>query len=157
MSEKVNKAYEVALACAAQDGLEPAELQEMAESISTVPILAASLRGFFEEQMGSEVEGEELDIMEIVEGLPKLMEKIDDLEITTIDDAYMEDAVSVMGESMTINNLCAAMCCLFCAADGDISVIESKSIEKVLAHLPNTNPDIFQPLAEKIHEGFNLG
>tara|TARA_B100000524_G_C23550657_1_gene334683 strand:+ start:650 stop:751 length:102 start_codon:yes stop_codon:yes gene_type:complete len=33
MSEKVNKAYEVALACAAQDGLEPEEMMAMVNSI----------------------------------------------------------------------------------------------------------------------------
>ena len=156
MSEKVNKAYEVALACAAQDGLEPEEMMAMANSISSVPFLAAALQGFFEEQ-GSEVEGEQLDVMEVVEALPALMEKMDDLEITTIDDAYMEDAVSVMGEGVAINNLCAAMCLLFCASDGQISAAEGTSVEKVLGHLPNTAPDIFQPLVHKIAEGFDLG
>ena len=33
MSDKINKAYEVALACAAQDGLSPPELMSMVDSI----------------------------------------------------------------------------------------------------------------------------
>ena len=156
MSDSVNKAYEVALACAAQDGLAPEELMSMADSIMSVPLLSAALQGMFEEA-GSEVEGEQIDPFEVMEALPKLIDKMDEFEITTIDDAYMEDAVSVMGEGVAINNLCAAMCILFCASDGQISSIEGKSVEKVLKHLPNIDSDIYQPLVEKIAQGFDLG
>ena len=38
MSDSVNKAYEVALACAAQDGLAPEELMSMADSIRVQPL-----------------------------------------------------------------------------------------------------------------------
>ena len=156
MSDSVNKAYEVALACAAQDGLAPEELMSMADSIMSVPLLSATLQGMFE-KAGSEVEGEQIDPFEVIEALPKLIDKMDEFEITTIDDAYMEDAVSVMGEGVAINNLCAAMCILFCASDGQISSIEGKSVEKVLKHLPNIDSDIYQPLVEKIAQGFDLG
>jgi len=154
MSDKINKAYEVALACAAQDGLSPPELMSMVDSIQSVPLLAPILQTMFE-AIG--VEGDEIDPIEAIGALSQLMEIIHDLELTTIDDAYMEDATSVMGESAAINNLCAAMCLLFSASDGEISMMEGAGIQKVLEHLTNADPDIFQPLVTKIAEGIDLG
>ena len=154
MSDKINKAYEVALACAAQDGLSPPELMSMVDSIQSVPLLANVLQTMFE---ATGVEGDEIDPIEAIGALSQLMEIIDGLELTTIDDAYMEDATSVMGESAAINNLCAAMCLLFSASDGEISMMEGEGIKKVLAHLTNIDPDIFQPLVTKIAEGIDLG
>ena len=154
MSDKINKAYEVALACAAQDGLSPPELMSMVDSIKSVPLLAPVLQTMFE---ATGVEGDEINPIEAIEALTQLMEIIHDLELTTIDDAYMEDATSVMGESAAINNLCAAMCLLFSASDGEISKMEGEGIQKVLEHLTNIDPDIFQPLVSQIAEGINLG
>ena len=154
MSDKINKAYEVALACAAQDGLSPPELMSMVDSINSVPLLAPVLQTMFE---ATGVEGDEINPIEAIEALTQLMEIIHDLELTTIDDAYMEDATSVMGESAAINNLCAAMCLLFSASDGEISKMEGEGIQKVLGHLTNIDPDIFQPLVSQIAEGINLG
>lgn len=154
MSDKINKAYEVALACAAQDGLSPPELMSMVDSIQSVPLLAPILQTMFE---ATGVEGDEIDPIEAIGALSQLMEIIHDLELTTIDDAYMEDATSVMGESAAINNLCAAMCLLFSASDGEISMMEGAGIQKVLEHLTNADPDIFQPLVTKIAEGIDLG
>ena len=154
MSDKINKAYEVALACAAQDGLSPPELMSMVDSIQSVPLLANVLQTMFE---ATGVEGDEIDPIEAIGALSQLMEIIDGLELTTIDDAYMEDATSVMGESAAINNLCAAMCLLFSASDGEISMMEGEGIKKVLAHLTNIDPDIFQPLVSQIAEGIDLG
>ena len=127
MSDKINKAYEVALACAAQDGLSPPELMSMVDSIQSVPLLAPILQTMFE---ATGVEGDEIDPIEAIGALSQLMEIIDNLELTTIDDAYMEDAVSVMGEGVAINNLCAAMCILFCASDGQISSASSLFIKQ---------------------------
>ena len=154
MSDKINKAYEVALACAAQDGLSPPELMSMVDSIQSVPLLAPILQTMFE---ATGVEGDEIDPIEAIGALSQLMEIIHDLELTTIDDAYMEDATSVMGESAAINNLCAAMCLLFSPSDGEISMMEGAGIQKVLEHLTNADPDIFQPLVTKIAEGIDLG
>ena len=154
MSEKINKAYEVALACAAQDGLEPAELMSMADSVASVPLLANILQTMFE---ATGVEGDEINPIEVIEALPQLFEKMDDLELTTIDDAYMEEAASVMGESAAVNNLCAAMCLLFSASDGEISAMEGAGIQKVLEHLSNIDPDVFQPLVGQIAAGLDLG
>ena len=154
MSDKINKAYEVALACAAQDGLSPPELMSMVDSIKSVPLLAPVLQTMFE---ATGVEGDEINPIEAIEALSQLMEIIDNLELTTIDDAYMEDATSVMGESAAINNLCAAMCLLFSASDGEISKMEGAGIQKVLEHLTNADPDIFQPLVTKIAQGIDLG
>ena len=78
------------------------------------------------------VEGDEIDPIEAIGALSQLMEIIHDLELTTIDDAYMEDATSVMGESAAINNLCAAMCLLFSASDGEISMMEEQEYKKFL-------------------------
>ena len=154
MSDKINKAYEVALACAAQDGLSPPELMSMVDSVQSVPLLAPVLQTMFE---ATGVEGDEINPIEAIEALSQLIEIINDLELTTIDDAYMEDATSVMGESAAINNLCAAMCLLFSASDGEISKMEGEGIQKVLEHLTNIDPDIFQPLVTKIAEGIDLG
>ena len=154
MSDKINKAYEVALACAAQDGLSPPELMSMVDSIQSVPLLAPILQTMFE---ATGVEGDEINPIEAIGALSQLMEIIDNLELATIDDAYMEDATSVMGESAAINNLCAAMCLLFSASDGEISKMEGEGIQKVLEHLTNIDPDIFQPLVSQIAEGINLG
>ena len=154
MSDKINKAYEVALTCAAQDGLSPPELMSMVDSIQSVPLLAPILQTMFE---ATGVEGDEIDPIEAIGALSQLMEIIDNLELATIDDAYMEDATSVMGESAAINNLCAAMCILFSASDGEISKMESEGIQKVLEHLTNIDPDIFQPLVSQIAEGIDLG
>ena len=154
MSDKINKAYEVALACAAQDGLSPPELMSMVDSVQSVPLLAPVLQTMFE---ATGVEGDEINPIEAIEALSQLIEIINDLELTTIDDAYMEDATSVMGESAAINNLCAAMCLLFSASDGEISMMEGAGIQKVLEHLTNADPDIFQPLVTKIAEGIDLG
>ena len=154
MSDKINKAYEVALTCAAQDGLSPPELMSMVDSIQSVPLLAPILQTMFE---ATGVEGDEINPIEAIGALSQLMEIIDNLELATIDDAYMEDATSVMGESAAINNLCAAMCLLFSASDGEISKMEGEGIQKVLEHLTNIDPDIFQPLVSQIAEGINLG
>ena len=156
MSDSINKAYEVALTCAAQDGLSPEEIMSMADSIISVPLITAALQDFFVEA-GSEVEGEAIDLEEVIGALPKILEKMDEFEITTIDDAYMEDAVSVMGKGIAINNLCAAMCLLFCGSDGDMSGVEIKSVQKVFEHLPNIDRDIFEPLVGKIAQGFDFG
>ena len=121
MSDKINKAYEVALACAAQDGLSPPELMSMVDSVQSVPLLAPVLQTMFE---ATGVEGDEINPIEAIEALSQLIEIINDLELTTIDDAYMEDATSVMGESAAINNLCAAMCLLFSGSDGEFSKSE---------------------------------
>ena len=47
MSDSINKAYEVALTCAAQDGLSPEEIMSMADSIMSVPIITAASSRFF--------------------------------------------------------------------------------------------------------------
>ena len=69
----------------------------------------------------------------------------------------MEEAASVIGESAAINNLCAAMCLLFSASDGEISAMEGAGIQKVLEHLSNIDPDVFQPLVGQIAAGLDLG
>ena len=129
MSDKINKAYEVALACAAQDGLSPPELMSMVDSIQSVPLLAPILQTMFE---ATGVEGDEIDPIEAIGALSQLMEIMDNLELTTIDDAYMEDATSVMGESAQLI-IMRAMCLLFSASDGEISMMEEQEYKKFLS------------------------
>jgi len=49
------------------------------------------------------------------------------------------------------------MCLLFSSSDGEISKMEGAGIQKVLEHLTNADPDIFQPLVTKIAQGIDLG
>ena len=45
--QRLYKAYEVALVCAAQDGLEPGEILSVADSVMSVPILTQMSQQFF--------------------------------------------------------------------------------------------------------------
>ena len=69
---KLNKAYEVALICAAQDGLEPEEVMSMADSVMTTPMLTMMMGQFFNEE-----ELEDYDLMGAVEGMGEITKMLE--------------------------------------------------------------------------------
>ncbi len=142
---RLKKAYEVALVCAAQDGLDFGEVKMVADSIMSVPLLTGITQQFFEEE-------DEIDLMETIGVLPELMEMMDEFEITTMDDDYMAEASEVLGESPALQNVCLAMSILFSAGDGEVSGAESEAIGVVMNNLPFADFGMAQTLAQKIVE-----
>lgn len=143
--QRLYKAYEVALVCAAQDGLEPSEVMAVADSLMSVPLLTQISQQFFEED-------DEIDLMESIELLPNLLGKMGEFEIMTMDDDYMSEVADVIGESPAIQNICLAMCILFSASDGEVSNVEGGAIQVVAENLPAADVGMAQTLVQKIME-----
>jgi|SaaInlStandDraft_1057018.scaffolds.fasta_scaffold24472_3 hypothetical protein len=143
--QRLYKAYEVALVCAAQDGLEPGEILSVADSVMSVPILTQMSQQFF-------AEDDEIDLMESIGLLPELLGKMEEFEIMQMDDDYISDAASTIGESPAIQNICLAMCILFSASDGEVSGAEGNAIQVVAENLPAADIDMAQTLVQKILE-----
>jgi len=143
--QRLYKAYEVALVCAAQDGLEPGEILSVADSVMSVPILTQMSQQFF-------AEDDEIDLMESIGLLPELLGKMEEFEIMQMDDDYISDAANIIGESPAIQNICLAMCILFSASDGELSGAEGNAIQVVAENLPAADIDMAQTLVQKILE-----
>ena len=149
---KLNKAYEVALICAAQDGLEPEEVMSMADSVMTTPMLTMMMGQFFNEE-----ELEDYDLMGAIEGMGEITKMLETAELGIIDDSYMSEVADIFGDSPVYNNLCLALCIVFCGADGEISSMEGEAINAVASNLTNLDSEVFQTLAEKVIAGIDLG
>lgn len=148
---KLNKAYEVALTCAAADGLDMGELMSMMDSIATVPLLTMVMGEMFDED-----ELKEYDIVGAVEGMSSIVEGIETAELRSIDDSYMAEATELLGDSIAYNNMCIALCIVLSAGDGEISGLENEAIQAVASHLTNLDQEVFNGLAQKIMEGIDL-
>jgi hypothetical protein len=148
---KLNKAYEVALTCAAADGLDMGELISVRDSIETVPLLTMVMGEMFGED-----ELKDYDMVGAIEGMHSVIDSIETAELRSIDDSYMAEATELLGDSIGYNNICIALCIALSSGDGEISGLEKEAIQAVASHLTNLDEDVFYALVDKIMEGIDL-
>ena len=148
--QRVAKVIEVAFATAASDGISPGELIIFMDKLVTIPIVAEGIRNYLE---GEGIEEEEIDLGEFMQAATDL--KVDTLELIELSDSYLREASSIIGEGVAINNLYVALCIVLCAGDGEVSGLESESINKVASSLPSINVNLSQTMAKLIIEGPN--
>jgi len=150
MLQGMKKAIEVAIVCAAQDGLDKEEMRIILESVENISIITTKMSKILDE--------EDIDLTEAFSAaLDKIEEIYSSVEIMTLDENYMEKAKSELGESATLNNLCVALCALFSFGDGEISQTEHNAFGIVSANLPH-DKEIVNVVLESLQEHrVNLG
>ena len=148
--QRVAKVIEVAFATAASDGLDPGEIIIFMDKLVAIPIAAEVIRSYLESEG---IKEEEIDLEEFIQATTDL--KVDKLELIELSDSYLREASSIIGEGVAINNLCVALCIVLCAGDGEVSGLESESINKVASSLPSINVNLSQTMAKLIIEGPN--
>ena len=148
--QRVAKVIEVAFATAASDGIAPGELIIFMDKLVAIPIVAEGIRSYLESEG---IEEEEIDLGEFMQAATDL--KVDTLELIELSDSYLREASSIIGEGVAINNLCVALCIVLCAGDGEVSGLESESINKVASSLPSIDVNLSQTMAQLIIEGPN--
>ena len=149
--QRWTKVIEVAFATAASDGIDPGEVIIFMDKLVAIPIVAQSIRNFLESE--GIAEEEEIDMDEFLQAVTDL--KLDKLELIELSDSYLKEASSIIGEGMAINNLCVALCIVLCAGDGEVSGLESESINKVASSLTSIDSSLFQMMADVIFEAPN--
>ena len=137
--EKLTKVLEVAVAASAADGVEYDEAMSLANSILPAVITGEAVEEFLTTEAGIDIE--DVDFSELVDVIPEIIEIVKGAEAIELDSNYMQEASSIIGDGIVINNLCMALSIRIANADG-ISAMEAGALETVAQGLVNINPDI---------------
>ena len=142
--KELNKAVEVAMVCAAQDGLDRDEMESACSSLISVPLLTSAFAEMLEE--------DEIDVVEAMETITEGLEGMGSWEITELNQAYMDEASKVLGDRPSINNICLALCVVICSGDLVVSDEETTALNMVAKNLSNLDQDLVNAAAQMLTE-----
>jgi hypothetical protein len=145
--KELNKAVEVAMVCAAQDGLDRDEMAAACSSITSVPMLTSAFAEMLEE--------DEIDVLEAMETIIEGLEGFESWELTELNQAYMDEASIVLGDRPSINNICLALCMVICSGDQEVSHEEENALNMVAQNLSNLNQDLVNAAAQMLLSGID--
>ena len=137
--ERLKKVVEIALAASAADGVEYDEAMSLANSILPAVVTGEAVEEFLTTQ--TDIDIEDVKFEELLDIIPELTELLTGAEAIELDSNYMQEASSIIGDGIVINNLCMALSIRIAGADG-ISAMEAGALEIVAQGLVNINPDI---------------
>ena len=143
--KELNKAVEVAMVAAAQDGLDGNEITQACTSIISVPLLTMAFADMLAE--------DEIDIEEAMGTITEALENAESWEVTELNQAYMDEAAEVLGDRASINNICLALCIVICSGDGVVSHDEQNALSMVAQNLSNLNQELVDAAAQMLASG----
>ena len=141
--ERLKKVVEVAIAASAADGVEYDEAMSLANNILPVIVTGEIMEEFMVTEAGIEIE--DVKFEELLDIIPELLELVQGAEAIELDSNYMQEASSIIGDGIVINNLCMALSIRIAGADG-ISAMEDRALGTVAQGLVNLDPELIDAI-----------
>jgi len=143
--ERLKKVVEIALAASAADGVEYDEAMSLANSILPAVVTGEAVEEFITTQ--TDIDIEDVKFEELLDIIPELPELLTGAEAIELDSNYMQEASSIIGDGIVINNFCMALSIRIAAADG-ISGMEVGALDTIGQGLVNLDKEIIEGILE---------